>query len=621
MRKFIHSKFELDLSNFATTTQEENHWFSDSFFSKYTLPFELILDEKLDDAFGFISFYSSTKIETLFEGYFFENGQKYRATLEVEEDSDYLQCSIFFGFEEFPSFSKKLAELPLGKFEVEDIYDHASEIITQTWPEVNYNFPQIHIDKIDNESDPWLSFEKIINNYKDGAFLKNYVDEVEEIIYNQNIMQPLVYVLHVLKIGIAEGGFQLSGDILSNESFKKMTLYADVEYYKSFVMEGLTISILGSEAFEQGYQLGYNPAYPLISGYDYRKYSKIIPLPNAGRYQLSGTIKFRVFRWANPVTSFYKISYRGNILKEFNIYSINENQPIYTKSIDLIFETHADVNPHEIIIESLQGEMSDETIIADLSVDPILFFNSSGDAFPSIINPNVVDLSKAVPDITFGDFFNTLKNWFNWSVEIIENTMYINFVRDEIKRQPVIDLTQFEVKKPKRKFSKGMSFLLKYQEIDNADFKYESVFQSAAGVLSDGYIQNEKTNEITINALPLPFFFRNNIQTAYAFDSDNSKLNIVFYDGMTAGLNLSKDISELLMPTVHLKYYKDWFSFRINAQNFVWTFKCYPEDIFNLRAKGKVFAYGLEHIVKNLSKTLLSENVFEIEIECESSLK
>lgn len=74
MKKFLNSDFELDLSSYDISTQEENHWFS-TVFTKYTLPFEVTLTSEIDEAFGFISWYNSKSIETYFKGYYFENGK------------------------------------------------------------------------------------------------------------------------------------------------------------------------------------------------------------------------------------------------------------------------------------------------------------------------------------------------------------------------------------------------------------------------------------------------------------------------------------------------------------------------------------------------------------------
>jgi hypothetical protein len=96
-----------------------------------------------------------------------------------------------FGYEQLPSFDKKLSELSLDKFDLPSgttIYQHAESLITK-WPEVNYNF--LHIDKYDATDVLWNGFEGIINNRVDGVFLTNTVDTVEDVTYNRNVMQPL----------------------------------------------------------------------------------------------------------------------------------------------------------------------------------------------------------------------------------------------------------------------------------------------------------------------------------------------------------------------------------------------------------------------------------------------
>ena len=222
MRKIIHSNFELDLSTKKITDISENPIFSDKFSTKYSYPIEIDLEDDLDIAFGFISFYNSSNPLTLIDVTYVHNDVLSPAVLEVEEiQGKKMQITISWGFEEFPSWNKKLSELPLDKFEVANIYTHAAGIISQTYPAVNYNFPQIHTDKIDTDDDIWFAFEKILNNFKEGAFLENYVDGVEDITYNKNIMQPLPYLLHVLKKGFEDGGYTLDGSFVNHPLIQK----------------------------------------------------------------------------------------------------------------------------------------------------------------------------------------------------------------------------------------------------------------------------------------------------------------------------------------------------------------------------------------------------------------
>lgn len=617
MKKFVCSEFELDLSSYNVTTQEENFWFTDRIFAKRTLPFEITLTSDIDMVLGFISFPNSTNIQTLFEGYYFENGEKYVAIFEVEEFESDLSVSIVFGFDEFPNFSKKLSELPLDKFEVDNIYEHAVGIISQSWPQVNYNFPQIHTDKINTDEDIWFAFEKIINNYKNGAFLINEVDTEEDITYNRQIMQPLPYLLHILTKGFEDAGYELAGDVLDDPSFKKMCIYADVQYYTTNEQETLSIFKMSEDFTETGEIIVTRPPHQFRLQFNRYNYTYAIEHP--GKYRIIGTIKLRLFSQLGPIP-FFRIKYRDQVLFYYQFTNVASSQLTITRNVDIVFETLADILPNEIVIESYQGA-STEVLIVSLDINPIRLHDTSGEAIPTILNPNQVDLVRSVPDMTFGEFFMIIKNWFNLDLTPSGTKAVINFVQEEIKKGKIIDLSETEVKKPRRKFNKGISFLLQFNETDSKDYTYLPVFQSASGISNNGYVKNDKTIEIPINALPLPLMLRNDVQTAHHFDSDTSKLYVVLYDGLTAGLNLAKNPDEIMIPKVHERHHKKWFDRRINSQNFIWTFLSYYENIRELSRKNQIFAYNQIHLVKNLSKNELKDNLYEIEIETEVSLK
>lgn len=622
MRKFIHSDFEIDLSKLKISTQEENHWFSDSFFAKFSLPFEIDLDSELDETFGFISFYNSQIIETQFEGHYFENGEYYTAIFEIEEAENRLQCSVRFGLEEFPNFDKSLTELNLDKFEVENIYDHAAEVITKTWPEVNYNFPQIHTDKIDTDSDIWFAFEKIINNYKDGQFLRNELDLVENISYNRNIMQPMPYLLHVFITAFADAGYELQGDILSDEFLKKIILYSSVDYQTTFEQQSINIFQMSEdnagEFVEPAVQIAFGQIRPAYT-YTYYYSRKVIEFP--GMYRIIGKIRLARFLLTS-IPRTIKIKYRTQILFEFSgaITGPLATQPIITFNIDVTFETISDLDENFITIESKQGP-SVEKIIFELDINPIRLHDSSGEAIPTVINPNKVDLTRTVPDMKFGDLFTAYRNWFNYGIEVVGNVVQVNFIQDQINSQDEFDLSHLEVKRPRRKFNKGISFLLQFGEVSSKDYKFLPVFQNASGVTNVGYIKDEKTNEIIVNAIPLPLLERNGVQSAHGFEDDRTKIYAVLYSGLTRGLNITSDPDPISMPSAHARHSKDWFSRRIHSQVFQWSFTDYYEKLIGLKLKRSVFAYGLSHIIKTINRDEIGENLYQIDIETESSLK
>jgi hypothetical protein len=191
-------------------------------------------------------------------------------------------------------------------------------------------------------------------------------------------------------------------------------------------------------------------------------------------------------------------------------------------------------------------------------------------------------------------------------------------IEDNVNHNDVIDFSMFEVKYPVRKYSKGNSFLLKFADIDSKDYTYLPVFQNQSSVVSSNYKVDDKTTPIEINALPLPHTSRNGVQTAHAFENNNSKMYLVPYNGLVGGNNYSLPINEYLIPAVHKSYWEKWFDFRINSVNYIWSFKCYVEQLESLTSKSKIRAYENTHILKVINKTEIATDQFEVEFDSQT---
>jgi hypothetical protein len=607
MRKFIHSNFELDLSNYKITDTAENPWLTGTYFAKYSYPFNIDLDDELDQALGLLSHYNSTDSETIFEGIYVHGNTMEKAVLEIEEMDSMLSVTLRYGFDEFPNFTKKLAELPLLQFEVFNIYLHANYVVAQTWPYVEYNFPQIHTDKIDPENDEvWADFEKIINNRRGGAFLINEVDFEQEINHNRNIIQPLPYLLYLLQAGFEDAGYGLRGDIMQDPDFMKTLVFTDTEYYTTLTQESIQLFVPATE---------YDAYYPntiidYVIHYAYITMNKRVEIPHLGRYRITGTVNMRrVVNKPSEVT----IKYRNQVLLQ-----VSMTQPTYEYplSINEEFETLADLQENYLTFEYSAGFYEND-IIFDININPIRLHDDSGEAVPTIINPNEVNLKRAVPDMTFGDLVKLVLAMKFMNLSIIDGNIYINYIRREISSAVQVDCSKLEVKRPKRKFNKRNSYLIRYDEVDSKDYVYAAVFQNKDGIITTGYKVDDKTSEIPLKALPLPMLNRSSVQTAHAFLQDNSKPLFVMYNGLTNDKNLSQDPSNLLVPALHETYYKNWWAARIDTSSFTWSFLASYEEILELTPKSVVHAYNNMHLVKSVQKTEVSADLFEVEIETE----
>lgn len=628
MRKIIHSNFELDLSTKKITDISENPIFSDKFSTKYSYPIEIDLEDDLDIAFGFISFYNSSNPLTLIDVTYVHNDVLSPAVLEVEEvQGKKMQITISWGFEEFPSWNKKLSELPLDKFEVANIYTHAAGIISQTYPAVNYNFPQIHTDKIDTDDDIWFAFEKILNNYKEGVFLENYVDTVEDITYNKNIMQPIPYLVHVLKKGFEDGGYTLDGSFINHPLIKKICLYSDANYFTTFEQESYTIMKMSEDAVTA--QEEVEGTFTQAPTFSWQQPTTVVnPFQRVARYLSETTIaapgKYRIIGKINVYTMKFKsinivIKYRDTVIYSFRLGGFLANGIKIERNIDVVFETLSDLVPNEITIESEQYPTSDK-VIFDININPIRLHDMSGDAIPTVLNPNQIDLTRAVPDITFGDLITALKNWFNLNLDYDNSTAYLNFVQEDIDLARLKEFNLFEVMEPLRKLQKGNSYVLKFQEVNSKEYSFVPVYHSFDTISNSSFVTNEKTTEIQINGYPLPLAFRNGVQTAHAFEESNDKVQLVIYDGLTSGLNLAKDPNELLLPSVHENFWRKFIERRINAQNFQWSFLADSFEILGLNVKDKLSCYSNIHLIKSISKTEIEPEIFEVEIETEAEI-
>jgi hypothetical protein len=616
MRKLLASNFELDLTNYKLSILRENPWFSDKFFTKISFPFELDITDDLDAKLGFIRRVNSTDIQTLIPCKHYHNNQIDDAVLEIEQIQDKASATLEFGFDQLPNWDKKLSELPLERLELPegtDIYEHAATIITESYPDVNYNFPQVHTDKIDPSSDDvWFAFEKIINNYRSGAFLINEVitEGLDDVTYNRNIMQPLPYILHILKKGFEDAGFTLAGTILSDTRLTKKLIYADVDYFTTVTQESLSLITMSEDFDEQGFVPAVYDFFTLVHpAYSFYRFSKTLTITQPGKYRLIGTV---IMRMIPNIPTSCTIKYRNQIIWQ-RIFTY-ENPFHMTQNVDVVFSTLVDLLPNELTFESYQFPSADRAIF-QLDVNPIRLHDAEGNPIPNIINKNEVDLTKAVPDITFGDLVTILKNWYNYDLETKDGYAIMNLVQDLMNSTDAVNLSNHEVKLPQRKFTKGNSFLLKFQDVDTKDYTFTKVFQNAAGVSTSSYTTDDKTSTIEITALPLPLLVRNGVQTVHAFESNNAKLFAVLYDGITSGLNLAKDPSVINLPAVHLSNWQKWFNFRIKTQEFLWSLRMKAVEFSSIASKSKIYAYGKYHIIKTINDTEVAPDEFEIEIE------
>lgn len=630
--KLILSQLELDLSNYEFNFIEENNWIKDNTISKYTFPVEIELTNEEDEALGSITEENLSEYATLLEAKFYVFGEMHEAVFEIESITGRnIVGQIRYGLEEFPNFNKRLSELPLFKEDLlVSIYAHAETIITQTWPAVNYNFPQVITEGIDVESEQWQYFEGIINKYVDGDFVINEFDSENNEQINRNVMIPMPYLLYVLQVGFADAGLTLTGEILNDTYYKKALCYALNEFYKSFTTQSEVFNLNADE-----YSSTVEYIDVLILGIivtqtsTYGVYSKNIPLPEPGRYKIAGNVVVRTKRnfssilrlsegtakfvfngsnkWSGNVVTF------GSTYKE-KFYSVDFNVDYTGTEGDVVFQST------QYPIGIVNGEEDLEAMVMDVTLTQLAKFNASGELVSTLVEPTSIDLSKSVPNMTFGEFvFAALKKR-NYGYDIEGGSISINKKRiNAIDTQNAIDLSAFEVATPERNFNRGKTFVFKQFDFDHPDYKPQKILINNDGYLVNEFTKPDDAEEITVNAIELPLKVFG-VQTAHGFLDDFSKLQLVLYAGLTNDLNVAEDPAPISHLNNYLDDYIDWFNFLKSSVNYNWIFEASYEALAELKIRSIIYAYRKYHIIRKLSrKTFLSQSKgIEIEYDIEA---
>lgn len=604
--KIILSNIELNLIDTSFTMVEENNWFSSKVFSKYTYSISHTLSDEESADFGFLTDNNAVGYSTVFNCLFYVLDKEYQAVMEIDKViGNTIEFQIRYGFEEFPNFEKKLASLPLMNFSLvnETMFEHAATIITQTYPAVNYNFPQIITSRFSPEEEKWEAFEGVINNYKNNLFLLNEYELSTDTQINRNVIQPCPYILYVLQTGFLDAGYTLTGQILEDPEFKKATLFSLNEYYTSITSTAEEY-IIKTDDF-----IGITP-----SGFG--EYEAFFPISGAGRYKISGNFYLR-YEGSHPLPAQGFLFWKDNIIGHWE----SEESELYILmdvNIDL-FPGELDQNVRFVTIQlpyqHLGGQIIEDALILDISIVQLTKYDPAGNPSPTLVFPEVINLPQSVPNITFGKLFEIIKAWKNYDITITGNVVSMNLVNDQIGTLDIIDLSEYEVKYPERTFNQGKKYELKFPDIDSDEHTFASLYVTNTGVEQSPYVKSEDTEEILIDAVPLPMKTFGEITTADGFLEDDSQAHIVLYDGLQNGLNLAKDPSQLLLPNIYENYYRKWFTFLLKSVIFKWEFITYDENIKELAVRSTPAAYSKLHVVKSIKFKNLKDGIVSTEIE------
>ncbi len=630
MLVFIHDNFKLDLTYLNVTFTEENPWMKDDFSTEFSIPFDIYLDSELSKKSGFEAHFNANQNKTIFDGWLDKDGELSKAILKfISIKGKKITAVINAGIDNFPSFEKKLSELPLEIKPVDDIIIDAEGVISKIYPDTNYNFQMVHTDKYDPTSNEWNGFGNIINNYAEGAFLTNALGE-DDIDLIRNIMQPMPYLMHVLKQGISDSGKTLAGDILNDYELNQALVFRDGQYFSKTNKDEIPAVYKNNEwtilSFEN-------------NGYQYVNFTKEITITKKGDYIVFGDIQSLIYtffpfdsRRSSLFISIQKIHLGvatdlwGLNLGRQGSGTSNLSKTIRTDSLDVPVSFEVGDILRIIKIEPRRDQTTSETPdnpeAISLKLIPSRYRNSDGSPVVNTLNLNEIDLTKVVPDMTFGELIKVIKNLKNYDFIPNGDLVYMNKIQKKLDRSLAKNLSDFEIDEPEWEFHDDREFELAFTDgKTNETYKFDSILISATDTTVNNYTAKSTVNSIKIDALPLPMLTRNGVTTSYNFEDKPDKLRLLFMkayqeDGKPVGFWNEK----FTIPQLYENDYKDWIDFRIRSMAGTWDFVVSVEKFREITIQTLIYAYQNYHVFSEIEKERLDNMYWRITAKTESLL-
>ncbi|AZZ59672.1 hypothetical protein [Riemerella anatipestifer] len=597
----------LDSTNF--TYVEENPRFKDTFWTNYTLPIDISYSRDFLSSFGQYSSLNNIGLKRYHEGIHQFEGRLRKGKLEVLEfKKEMLKIQIDSGFETLPNFEKPLSELPLLNIAVDDIYNHANDIVTKKYPETVYNFPKLYTDEYNLQDEAYKYFDSFINNRnnQEGRTTKGFSRnrlENEVDVYNKNIIHPLPYLLYVLTVGFSDAGFRLEGEILEDEYLKYRLIWSGKPYHTSGDQKEHKLNVYSEEYLNQN-----------VNGNLYfGEWQKEILIDAPGKYNIKGHFQTQI--GLNDGGG--RVELNIPVLNFSQSFSVNQSSDIQ-QGIDISEEQ---AKEGVKVIFKFKGAMgyskvADDGVnlgLAQLQILPKRMHTKEGVPIPYIYNDNRVNLSKTVPEMNFGELVTAIKNLRNYDLEFEGNRAIMNKIKIDKYKEPE-DFRMFEVENPTRFFNDKVSFNITFPDEESVVTK--NIYFDETGYRLNYRSVPETATEININVISLPFTMFRSVFTAKAINSN--ALMLVYYDGLDNNGNNHAQNKKGLMDEELAKYLEPWFMNRLTNFRYKWTFICEKNKIRNFNIRSAIFAYNRKHWIKSWTKKSLTNNLYSIEIETET---
>lgn len=575
---FYGQDFELNLTNLNITFIEENALFFDAFFKNYTLPFTLDIDDEISQKLGLIDLENSSDYKVKHFGKIFIDNHFEDAYFLIEVIEDAIECTLYFGKVTIPLMDTQLAALPFPLIKNESVNAWANAIKNKTYPEVSHSFPMVFDDEFKKESN-YEAFEGIINNYNGSNFIINSIDGTGAVL-NKNIIVPFPYLMGVLKVGFASAGLQMIGDFVNTKANNHILIDPKKNHLEKF-----------SSGTYDNYQFSQTTDEYLDGAVLVYEYEKTYTIDSIGTFSIKAFLNFPK-----------EVIVRQLIIKRVD---------------DVIYSAVGNAIDETITInkEFLAAEIITITLVLEAVNLNVALYNDfvfeKGEGKLNIFT-NSFSLAEFMPEITFGTLLNKLRNNQNLKIVISDAYVRMDYVENKFTEVEFKDESDFEMPKPKREPNQSKLYKLKYTDTDFLLIDKNGLINNTTGYRDEDII----TIDMDLQILPV----ENRGTIFSAVRQNNDVFSLLLYNGNDLnGYPVAVDkvygLTYKLPETYQLRW-KNWLSFRLNSETYTDKFTANALEEFLINEGRK--KYNKKHIYKKISRTRLSEEEWDFNIESET---
>lgn len=613
-----------------------NPLFSDENYKFWSYPYENYMTDDFKREFPEFSLYNKSKKTKTVDGQINIEGTVYDAIMEFSSsDTNLIKKQIDFGTRKLNFTDFNINELNYGEIDVEDIYDYVDSVLDKTYPEINHCFPRLYTTEFsETENNVEVNYCPLINDTNNGL-IKRITSQMD-FVKIQNLIKPYIFLVEILKRSFEYLGYSLEGDILNDDDFRFLALdnegisYTKDNYNAQKLSISLYKSLMSVSSNTEEFNLKIIGKYKLTIFYK-GEFSQFSQKPWQPIAKSTITINY------NGVDTVYQLKSRlwidsglqpgESILKDEN-YIEGVGWLLFTLDLPF-FEKYTNIKiTHTTTIGLRTSAENIHSININLNPQVI---NDVKEGADLIIMNNKMVLNEFVPDISFSQVLDVLKKY-GYKIVPVGKSIFLNKIYDNSKKTK--NFTFSEVKFPEITPNQNDAKIIKLSSYDKLKFGKVTITEKGILLNSDKIFSNKE--EIIIDALPLPKI--NYAKKIKSFDTSGNvtettenincvteekdsgaEIRLIKYRGVFNKKNDGLDTSYLLPENAINTYFKNEIKF-FHAENIKWTFISSSEEFKNLKEDDKIFAYKRELVIKNITKTFVGKDMYQIEFDTLSIL-